>query len=1210
MKTLTSFKTLLSMLVMLFAGMTAQADNKVYIDDFSIATTDGEVEIALNLTNDATDIRGLEGTITLPAGLTISNDGYGTNQRTKADDTRAAGFMQNFTPSTGLIKLRGIMSANVIAGNEGAVLYVKVKADETLARTSIIKLSNFTIEHSNGTKEAASVADAVVTRTDAPAATDAMIAVPAEVNLKAGGTAEVTVELENETAVTGFELKVQLPAGVTAEAAKEARLTGPVFNYNKEIGQIVYWGPAAISGNSGAIFKLTLTADETFTADAKLLLTNIVVTNTSAASINLDPVVVTLKTFDADAEAAEKAALQQAIDDLKATIAAVSDEAKACEDATVKTAVEAANTAIADAEAAIAAAEAALAAAEGKLTTDDAAKKAVEDAIEAAKPTVDAAKTAVEAAEAAYQAYVAEAAAEAAAQQALADAQGKATELMAEYQTIASYNHPDFFGVRNQAAGMLQSLSRGALQNLVNTVHYACNVNHNAATDGAEGIAAAIEQFNTQYEAAKAAIEAAKAKKAELEAAEAAARETAQNDVTALQETAAGLVIPEELLNSEDPEIQAAVAQAGQAIVAANGTVNAVASILNDPSVYLSSEAGATKFADAKAAAEAAIAAAKAAIDAAIAKDEALKAELAAEAAAQQALADAQGKATELMAEYQTIASYNHPDFFGVRNQAAGMLQSLSRGALQNLVNTVHYACNVNHNAATDGAEGIAAAIEQFNTQYEAAKAAIEAAKAKKAELEAAEAAARETAQNDVTALQETAAGLVIPEELLNSEDPEIQAAVAQAGQAIVAANGTVNAVASILNDPSVYLSSEAGATKFADAKAAAEAAIAAAKAAIEAAIEKDEALKAELAAQAVVQETLDGLTEDLQKLMDDYNKLLSYGNPAIDALVHGTDTDMTRANEAYAAADEMVAQAIEEGNVATDNALAVKAALDMASLRIADFAESLKALEPQLAAIEQQAAAEAQAYAAEAMGRLQQLMGKMNGLYYGHPDYQETYNALYALRGAAAGLMNPLMMGTQTAVGNGTVSTENYQNLKQTRESMEAALVAFENGIAAAEALKAELEEAEALAIEADNVAVDALETEVADAAEQITDEMRASNNAEVDAALTVADAAKDAAVEAIAAAQAVVDDANVWKSSEEGTQQFAEALEAAQAAVDAYEQAVEAVKVAYENATGISTVSVKKYDEGAWYTLNGQRVETPSKGVFIHNGKKVVIK
>ena len=870
---------------MLFAGMTAQADNKVYIDDFSIATTDGEMEIAINLTNDATDIRGLEGTITLPAGLTISNNGYGTNQRTKADDTRAAGFLQNFTPSTGLIKLRGMMATNVIAGNEGAVLYVKVKADESLARTSIIKLSNFTIEHSNGTKEAASVADAVVTRTDAPAATDAMIAVPAEVNLKAGGTAELTVELNNETAITGFELNVQLPAGVTAEAAKEARLTGPVFNYNKEIGQIVYWGPAAISGNSGAIFKLTLTADETFTADAKLLLTNIVVTNTSAASINLDPVVVTLKAFDADAEAA-------------------------------------------------------------------------------------------------------------------------------------------------------------------------------------------------------------------------------------------------------------------------------------------------------------------------------------AEAAAQQALADAQGKASELMAEYQAIAGYNHPDFFAVRNQAAGMLQSLSRGALQNLGNTVHYACDVYHNAATDGAEGIAAAIEQFNTQYEAAKAAIEAAKAKKAELEAAEAAARENAQNDVKALQETAAGLVIPEELLNAEDPEIQAAVAQAGQAIDAANGTVNAVASILNDPSVYLSSEAGATKFADAKTAAEAAIAAAKAAIEAAIAKDEALKAELAAQAVVQETLDGLTEDLQKLMDDYNKLLSYGNPAIDALVHGTDNDMTRANEAYAAADEMVAQAIEEGNVSTDNALAVKAALDMASLRIADFAESLKALEPQLAAIEQQAAAEAQAYAAEAMGRLQQLMGKMNGLYYGHPDYQETYNALYALRGAAAGLMNPLMMGTQTAVGNGTVSTENYQNLKQTRESMEAALVAFENGIAAAEALKAELEAAEAAAIEADNLAIDALESEVADAAEQITDEMRASNNAEVDAALTVADAAKDAAVEAIAAAQAVVDDANVWKSSEEGTQQFAEALEAAQAAVDAYEQAVEAAKVAYENATGISTVSVKKYDEGAWYTLNGQRVETPSKGVFIHNGKKVVIK
>ena len=30
----------------------------------------------------------------------------------------------------------------------------------------------------------------------------------------------------------------------------------------------------------------------------------------------------------------------------------------------------------------------------------------------------------------------------------------------------------------------------------------------------------------------------------------------------------------------------------------------------------------------------------------------------------------------------------------------------------------------------------------------------------------------------------------------------------------------------------------------------------------------------------------------------------------------------------------------------------------------------------------------------------------------------------------------------------------------------------------------------------------------------------------------------------------------------------------------------------------------------EGAWYTLQGQRVSKPGKGLYIHNGKKIVIK
>lgn len=45
--------------------------------------------------------------------------------------------------------------------------------------------------------------------------------------------------------------------------------------------------------------------------------------------------------------------------------------------------------------------------------------------------------------------------------------------------------------------------------------------------------------------------------------------------------------------------------------------------------------------------------------------------------------------------------------------------------------------------------------------------------------------------------------------------------------------------------------------------------------------------------------------------------------------------------------------------------------------------------------------------------------------------------------------------------------------------------------------------------------------------------------------------------------------------------------------------------------NVTGISTVSDRLIDNDAWYTLQGIRVDAPAKGgIYIHNGRKVVIK
>ena len=288
MKRITSFKTLLSMLAMVVMGSTvAVAENKVYISDFSIAAGD-EVDIAINFDTDATDIRGIEGTITLPAGLTAGDNA------TKADDTRAAGLLNNYKGSNGLFKLRGMLSSNVITGTTGAVAYLKVKADASLAATSIIKLSSFKIEHSDGTKEDATTANATVTCTSATPSVNTLVADPAEIGLFAGGEAEFTVSLNNEDAITGLQATLELPTGVTATVTKSDRLTGAIWQYNATTGAIKYWGASALAGNEGAVFTVKLTADDTFTTPAKVTLSDVKLTNSKSQSITVDPIIINI----------------------------------------------------------------------------------------------------------------------------------------------------------------------------------------------------------------------------------------------------------------------------------------------------------------------------------------------------------------------------------------------------------------------------------------------------------------------------------------------------------------------------------------------------------------------------------------------------------------------------------------------------------------------------------------------------------------------------------------------------------------------------------------------------------------------------------------------------------------------------------------------------------------------------------------------------
>jgi len=45
-------------------------------------------------------------------------------------------------------------------------------------------------------------------------------------------------------------------------------------------------------------------------------------------------------------------------------------------------------------------------------------------------------------------------------------------------------------------------------------------------------------------------------------------------------------------------------------------------------------------------------------------------------------------------------------------------------------------------------------------------------------------------------------------------------------------------------------------------------------------------------------------------------------------------------------------------------------------------------------------------------------------------------------------------------------------------------------------------------------------------------------------------------------------------------------------------------------EGPSGILQIYMQRTDDGVWYNLSGQRITTPKNGVFVKNGKKVVMK
>lgn len=135
------------------------------------------------------------------------------------------------------------------------------------------------------------------------------------------------------------------------------------------------------------------------------------------------------------------------------------------------------------------------------------------------------------------------------------------------------------------------------------------------------------------------------------------------------------------------------------------------------------------------------------------------------------------------------------------------------------------------------------------------------------------------------------------------------------------------------------------------------------------------------------------------------------------------------------------------------------------------------------------------------------------------------------------------------------------------------------------------------------------------------------AETKAEVNAAIEKLKAAEEAYAMSVARAELAAEiqnanaliegkdteadaDANALKTAIDKAQGV---YDNADATLEDVEKALEDLKAAeetYKLTLSISGVDAAAADDAAWYTLQGVRVAAPQKGIFIHNGKKVVLK
>lgn len=352
----TLMKTLASrwaLLLMAFVSLSALADNKLYIEDFTIAA--GETKEVSVLLDNSQEAREVQVDILLPEGLdyvagsvakTSRVSGRGTDLQEAAvgDQQRLALFNGTIAPGT------------------GAILTFKVKADASLAAGDYdMVLSNIVISDNTAAANIATNTTWTTTVTSGDLGSCAFGVVTPTLDVAPGEeyTIEVTLDNAGVTNLAAFSGRLTLPAGLTLVPGADGkfdytdRTPEPMeYQYKDYDGYFTFvlgsTNNTLITGESGVIFSFKVKADATLAATAEILLSELSVASNAGAQAFVSDVTVsvtnTAETLWATLQE-QLAALKAQLDEAVANAEEVKDEADV---AAAITAAQTAYNALAD----------------------------------------------------------------------------------------------------------------------------------------------------------------------------------------------------------------------------------------------------------------------------------------------------------------------------------------------------------------------------------------------------------------------------------------------------------------------------------------------------------------------------------------------------------------------------------------------------------------------------------------------------------------------------------------------------------------------------------------------------------------------------------------------------------------------------------------------------------------------------------------------